>query len=288
VARIKPRLNAEVNEWWICDAGRYGFRGIDDPSRLTAPRKREGDRAAETTWDDAIGTLARALQRYRPEEIGILASPQMSNEDLFVLERVVRLRGIRNVDFRVPPRAPGDQDDFLIRSDKNPNSRGAELSLAGPGAGGLDAGGILKAAAGKQIKLLWIFHHDLAQSAWPETERRAALEGAAMVVFQGSNGNAGSARAHLALPSAAHAEREGTFTNFQGRVQRFRAALSPLGDALPDWDILARLGRALGAGDHAFAAERAEQVFDALAASVPQFVGMSYRGLGDTGQMGKS
>jgi NADH-quinone oxidoreductase subunit G len=288
VARIKPRLNAEVNEWWICDAGRYGFRGIDDPSRLTAPMKREGDRAVETTWDDAIGTLAQAFSRYRPEEIGILASPQMSNEDLFVLERVVRHLGIRNVDFRVPPRAPGDQDDFLIRSDKNPNSRGAELSLAGPGAGGLDAGGILKAAARKQIKLLWIFHHDLAQSGWPETEQRAALEGAAMVVFQGINGNAGSARAHLALPSAAYAEREGTFTNFQGRVQRFRAALSPLGDALPDWDILARLGRALGAGDHAFTAERAEQVFNALAASVPQFAGMSYRGLGDTGQMVRS
>jgi NADH-quinone oxidoreductase subunit G len=288
VARVKPRLNAEVNEWWICDAGRYGFRGIDDPSRLTAPMKREGDRAVETTWDDAIGMLARALQLYRPEEIGILASPQMSNEDLFVLERLVRHLGIRNVDFRVPPRTPGDQDDFLIRSDKNPNSRGAELSLAGPGAGGLDAGGILKAAARKQFKLLWIFHHDFAQSAWPETEQRAALEGAAMVVFQGTNGNAGSARAHLALPSAAYAEREGTFTNFQGRVQRFRAALGPLGDALPDWDILARLGRALGAGDHAFTAERAEQVFNALAASVPQFAGMSYRGLGDTGQMVKS
>jgi predicted molibdopterin-dependent oxidoreductase YjgC len=106
-----------------------------------------------------------------------------------------------------------------------------------------------------------------------------------MVVFQGTNGNASSARAHLALPSAAYAEREGTFTNFQGRVQRFRAALSPLGAALPDWDILARLGRALGAGDHAFTAGRAEQVFNALAASVPQFAGMSYRGLGDTGQM---
>jgi len=288
VARIKPRFHADVNEWWICDAGRYGFRGIDDPSRLTAPMKRDGDRAVETTWDDAIGTLAQALSRHRPEEIGILASPQMSNEDLFLLTRLTEHLRIVNVDFRVPPRTPGDQDDFLIRADKNPNSRGAELGGVVPGAGGLDAGGILKAAARKQIKLLWIFHHDLAQSAWPETEQRAALEGAGLVVFQGTNGNPGSARAHLALPSAAYAERDGTFTNFQGRVQRFRAALSPLGDALPDWDILARLGRTLGASDRAFTAERAEQVFNALAGSVTRFAGMSYRGLGDAGQMVKS
>jgi formate dehydrogenase major subunit len=85
------------------------------------------------------------------------------------------------------------------------------------------------------------------------------------------------------LPSAAYAEREGTFTNFQGRVQRFRAAIEPLGEALPDWRVLARLGHSLGVADPAFAAERAEQVFAALAAAAPAFAGMSYRALGDTG-----
>ena len=114
---------------------------------------------------------------------------------------------------------------------------------------------------------------------------QAALSGAALVVFQGANANATSARAGLVLPSAACAEREGTFTNFQGRVQRFRAALTPLGEALPDWQILARLGRAVGARDPLYLAGRAEQVFTALAASVAPFSGMTYRGLGDTGQM---
>ena len=88
VARIKPRFNADVNRWWICDAGRYGFRWIDDDSRLTTPLVRQGERQVETTWDDAIQTLAGALRRCRPEEVGILASPQMSNEDLFMLGRL--------------------------------------------------------------------------------------------------------------------------------------------------------------------------------------------------------
>jgi len=287
VARVKPRFNADVNTWWICDAGRYGFRWIDDENRLTAPMTREDDRAVETTWDDAIATLAQAFSRYRPEEIGILASPQMANEDLFVLKRVVEHAGVANVDFGIPPRQPGDADEFLIRADKNPNSRGAALCGLGPGPAGLDAAGILGAAASKRLKLLWIFRHDLFQAAWPEAEVAAALDGAAVVVFQGTNAHATSARAHLVLPSAAYAERDGTFTNFQGRVQRFHAALAPLGEALPDWEILAQVGRALGGSDQVFHAERAERIFGALAASVPAFAGMSYRGLGDAGQMAR-
>jgi len=275
-----------VNRWWICDAGRYGFGGIDDDSRLTSPLTREGGGAAvETTWDEATAMLAQALGRYRPEEIGILPSPQMSNEDLFLLTRLAEHLGILNLDFRVPPATPGEQDDFLIRADKNPNSRGAELCGLTPSGAGLDAAGIVKAASAGRLKLLWVFHHDLFRSSWAQADMQAALNGAAMVVFQGPNANATSARAHLVLPSAVYAEREGTFTNFQGRVQRFRAALTPRGEALPDWRILARVGRGVSAPDPLYLAERAEQVFNALAASVPAFAGMSYRGLGDTGRM---
>jgi predicted molibdopterin-dependent oxidoreductase YjgC len=61
-----------------------------------------------------------------------------------------------------------------------------------------------------------------------------------------------------------------------------------MGGALPDWDVLARLGRALGAPDPIYRAERAEQVFAALAAAVPAFAGLSYRAIGDAGMMVKA
>ena len=73
----------------------------------------------ETTWDDALAALAGALTRCRPEEIGILASPQMANEDLFLLTRLADHLGVRGVDYRVPPKTAGDEDNFLIRADKN-------------------------------------------------------------------------------------------------------------------------------------------------------------------------
>jgi NADH-quinone oxidoreductase subunit G len=283
VARLKPRFNDAVNKWWICDAGRYGFTWIDDKSRLVQPLHRAGSQGREVSWDRALPELVETLQRTPPEEIGILASPQMSNEDLFVVRRLAEELGVKNLDFRVPPRVPGDQDDFLIRADKNPNSRGAELIGIAPGRGGLDAAGMLGAARGKKLKLLWIFHHDLGAAAWPEGDVLAALDGVETVIFQGTNANDASARAHLVVPSAAYVERDGTFTNFEGRVQRFRTALDPLGEARPDWLILSMIGKALGFQDPVFSAERAEQVFNALAAAVPAFTGMTYRGIGDTG-----
>jgi len=119
-------------------------------------------------------------------------------------------------------------------------------------------------------------------------KKLAALDGAETVVFQGTNANDASTRAHLVLPSAAYVEREGTFTNFQGRVQRFRTALEPLGDARPDWLILSMIGKALGFQDPVFSAERAEQVFNALVSAVPAFGGMTYRSIGDAGAPAKA
>jgi NADH-quinone oxidoreductase subunit G len=289
VARIKPRFNAEVNQWWICDAGRYGFRWIDDETRLTTPTVKVDGQSVETTWDDALGALAEALGRYRPEEIGVLASPQMSNEDLWALRRLLDGLGVVNRDFAVPPREPGEDDKLLIRADKNPNTRGASLLGLGPGPGGLDAGGILDAAAQKTVKCLWVLHHDLTASGFAPSRVTGALAGAETLVFQGTNASLTSARATLVLPSAAYAERDGTFTNFQGRVQRFRPAITPLGEAEPDWLVFgrlrARLPRLAAAADPALVAERPDQVFAALAANVTAFAGMTYRGLGDTGQM---
>jgi predicted molibdopterin-dependent oxidoreductase YjgC len=88
-------------------------------------------------------------------------------------------------------------------------------------------------------------------------------------------------------PSAAYVEREGIFTNFQGRVQRLRTALGPLGEAMADWQSLGRLGRALGGADPVFAATRPEQVFAGLSGQIPAFSGMTYHGLGDAGLMMK-
>jgi NADH-quinone oxidoreductase subunit G len=277
VARLKPRFNPHVNKWWMCDEGRYGYTFVDDPDRLTMPERRDGEARVELTWDQAIEHVVAALARHRPDEIAIIASPKMSNEDLFAVKRVLGGRAA-GIGFRVPPDVPGDEDALLIRADKNPNTRGAELM-------GLDAdvAGILAAARAGRIRCLWIFHHDLFRSAWSEADVREALTAVPTVVFSGTNANRTTSFAHVVLPSSAWVERDGTFTNFEGRVQRFRQAVDPLGESRPDWDALTRV--AIGLGGGAGSATRAEHWFRDLAAAEPAFAGLTYRALGETGQM---
>jgi NADH-quinone oxidoreductase subunit G len=277
VARLKPRFNADVNGWWLCDDGRYGFGPVDAPDRVTAVTRRADRGVREIAWEDAIAEVVATLARYRADEIGVLASPQMSNEDLWAVRALVGAAGITRFAFAVPPASPGDEDKLLIRSDKNPNTRGAELAgLAG------DAAALLADARAGRLRCLWVFHHDVLTSAWPANEARAALERLDTLIWSGTNASATSALAHVALPSAAWVEREGTFTNFEGRVQRFRTATEPLGAARPDWEIV---GATLAAMTHEDVPARAEGWFRRLADAVPAFSGMTYRSIGDAGQV---
>ena len=52
--------------------------------------------------------------------------------------------------------------------------------------------------------------------------------------------------ANVVLPAASFAEKEGTFTNFEGRVNRVRKAIEPIGESLPDWEIVMRLAHKMG------------------------------------------
>src|SRR5436190_2426590 len=108
VARLKPRFNAEVNRWWICDAGRYGFAFVDDKTRLVTPQGRRDGALGDATWEEAIAALADALRRFAPDEIGVVASPKMANEDLWALRRVLEQRGNRRGHPRRRPRPSGE------------------------------------------------------------------------------------------------------------------------------------------------------------------------------------
>ena len=66
VVRLKPRFNADVNQWWICDEGRYGFGEIDAPTRLERPALRERRDARPLGWEEAVAALADGAPRRGP------------------------------------------------------------------------------------------------------------------------------------------------------------------------------------------------------------------------------
>ncbi|OQX39121.1 MAG: formate dehydrogenase subunit alpha [Oceanospirillales bacterium LUC14_002_19_P2] len=83
--------------------------------------------------------------------------------------------------------------------------------------------------------------------------------------------------ADVILPAASFAEKDGKFTNCERRVQRIRKAIEPIGDCLPDWQIIGKLARAFGA--EGFDWPSAEAVFDEFSALMPIYSRMSYPGL---------
>jgi predicted molibdopterin-dependent oxidoreductase YjgC len=265
----------------MCDEGRYAYHAIDAADRLREPMIREGEEYRALSWDEAIRATAAALketlERRGPESAAVLASPQMTNEELFHLRLLfAESLKIAHIEYRVPVRQPVYSDDFLITADKNPNSRGAEvLGLAGPG-----SDQILRACAEGRIHFLYICHHDLMRG-YDEKQVVDALAGVEFIAFQGSRHHATTALAHVLLPAAVYAEKEGTFTNIQDRVQRIHAAVPALGESLPDLEILGRLSTALGVS---LPPPHPPEVFKAMGERVPAFEAMSYETVGDSGQ----
>ena len=82
--------------------------------------------------------------------------------------------------------------------------------------------------------------------------------------------------ADIVLPAQSWAEREGTFTNGERRVQRFYPAIPQVGDSRPDWQILAQIGERVGLGKPPFASSL---VFREIGENIPQYSDMDYRGL---------
>ena len=77
--------------------------------------------------------------------------------------------------------------------------------------------------------------------------------------------------ADVVLPSTIHAEKEGTFTNLQGRVQRIHQAYSPKGQAVPDLEIFRRIGAKLFPDDEEFRSADALDIFESLRENVAMF-----------------
>ena len=276
VLRLKPRFNAEVNQWWMCDPGRYGF-GWVDRDRLTSVRQQN----AESTWDRAMSSIAGALaplaQNGEGSKIGVIASTQLTNEELFLIREIFQAGlGARVGVFGERP--PGFSDDFLIKADKNPNARGAELlGFAGAAAAPRDGLAAFVADALKRnIEALWIFGHDLTASLDAQTLEQLA-QNVRLIVFSGTNSNPTASMAHWTLPTAAYLEKDGTFVNIHGRLQRIGRAFPPIADAREDWHVLLELARQL---NQPLAWRTLPDIFAGLAGSVGPLQGLTYAAIG--------
>ena len=177
--------------------------------------------------------------------------------------------------------APGQDgfgDDFLIKKDKNPNTSGA-FQIFGLNESSADMTPLVEKAKRGELGGLFIFGHDLAKLYGSET-LKTVRQNVQTIIYEGSNDNPTAQVSDIVIPSAVYAEKEGTFTNFEGRVQRIRKALEPSGNSRATWQILLDIGALLNLP---ISFKNPEEIFNDLAKNDEVFKNLTYKKIGKLG-----
>jgi len=139
---------------------------------------------------------------------------------------------------------------------------------------------MIKAADQGLLKALYLVGENPVVSDPDISHVEEALKKVDFVVVQDIFLHESAFYADVVLPAAAFAEKEGTFTNTERRVQYFEAAVPPPGEARPDWRITRDLARAI---DAPWNYAGPEEVFREIAALTPSYAGITYQRLGEEG-----
>ena len=240
IQRYRPRHNAEVNDYWMCDSGRLSYADLHK-DRLLSPLVN----GAEANWFEVTRTTAKKLTKALEDEknIAFVVSPQASCEDLQIVKRFTN-DVLKTEALYLGGNAAGKSDDLLIRSDKNPNRRGME-AVFGETEFKPFSELISEMKAGK-VDLLYMMGSELPVTSELKVQFLDALSEVELFIFQSPHHGAWSEKSNIALPASTHAEKSGTFVNEKGIAQGFEKAFSPAGDAMPDGDILTKVAQKMG------------------------------------------
>jgi NADH-quinone oxidoreductase subunit G len=307
ILRLTPHHNEAVNSYWMCDHGRLNtFKFVNENTRINSPQLRKDGKLNEISWDEAISEAASKLKSFTKDQIAVIGSPYATCEDNYLLAKFARtVLGTGNLDY-IRHIDPSFADDILRTEDVTPNSLGSELASVQPSKTGLNLERILNSIKEKKIKTLYLIEDDIVES-FPEFENAiAALD---LLIVHSTNRNRSTEIADIIFPAATYAEKNGTFVNISGIIQRIRPAVSvkeldraldgmsmsrldKFGtkydrwasgnkiDARPTWQIITLLFKAMG---NKLKFNMAEEVFAEMSTSIEAFRGLDYDDVGELG-----
>ena len=106
VIRVVPAEHPEINETWLSDRDRFSYEGMYSEERLKKVMRKHNGEWQPASWSEALRSVAQTLRQHAPEDVGILVSPNQSNEEIYLIQKLARALNINNIDHRV------DQIDF--------------------------------------------------------------------------------------------------------------------------------------------------------------------------------
>jgi len=273
IFRQTPRENDEVNSAWMCDYGRLNFHYVNYPDRLKTPQIRESQGLVNTTWTSALVKAGELLKQFQKDEIAVVASARMTNEELWLTKKLIDSIGTSHHD--VVPRS-GAADEILMSADRNPNTLGAQLM----GVTGETPGSRLKSIADKirsgTIKAVVAHGENLTELGLTVDELRKL---AALIVID-ILPNETTRSATVLFPASAFSEKRGSMINIKGRLQRLNRATQPPGTARDDWEIIRDLIQQLTGSNGIYLIE---DVFKQITDSIPDMHSLSHSRISDKG-----
>jgi NADH-quinone oxidoreductase subunit G len=260
--RVRARVNDDVNEAWMCDFGRLEYKPVND-ARVVGARLHGAPRPIDEVARDAASALGRAGR-----QAVVLTSFDASLEEMEALRQVAHAALGGAAVAAVPVRGDGFADDFLIRADKHPNRKGAEWLGLARTASELPA--LLAKAGAVLVHRADLFALDDRGAA------RSAFSAVPVRVVIAANASETADLATHLLPGASFIEREGSWVNEDGRIQRFKRAYRPREGTRDDLALIAALAQGR-------VPDRAPAIFDRLGAVHRRFAGIAWGDVGDAG-----
>jgi len=251
VYRFLPRLNPPVNDYWLCDHGRLLAESLNnrDVHRATA---RNGQAVTDVIVPIGIERIGEEIRKTvdgtGPSGLFFLGSAHLSNEDNFLLRKIADQLSCPNRDVVVDKarvRKIKSVNGWVEGDEAAANFRGARDMGLSPAKGGYGLEAVLSGKASPEVVVV----ADATFSAMADNpEKVAAVRRARFLVVLAREANALSRAADVVLPATSLAEKEGTFTNVQGRIQKFERAFLPKPPVRAHWELLLLLANELGYG----------------------------------------
>lgn len=247
IHRVRPRENPHVNQWWMCDEGRHGWKHVCDARRLVEPRVRRGGVLVPVNWEAAIGDLDRALRA--SAQLAVVLSPQLTVEEAYLLVKYAQsVQPAATLLLGPVPMRGTDQTfagGFTIRAEKCPNRQGVQHVLDGLADRQITWDQLLtQQARSRPYDAIWIAGG--YPTDWNDADTAGRLRGTPLLVVQDLFPSPLADQAHWQLPATAFAERSGSFVNRGDRLQTFQWAVRPPRGALSEgqlyWRLLGRRG----------------------------------------------
>jgi NADH-quinone oxidoreductase subunit G len=251
VYRFLPRLNPPVNDYWLCDYGRLLSESLNvrDVHRASGRRGNEvKDLIVPLAIERIAEEIRRTVETTGPSALFFLGSANLSNEENFLLRKIADHLACPNRDVVVDKsrvRKIKSVNGWVEGDEAAANFRGARDMGLSPGKGGYGLEAILSGKASPEVVVV----ADAAFAAMADDpEKVAQLRRARFLVAMARESNALVRSADIVLPASSLAEKEGTFTNVQGRVQKFDRAFLPRPPVRAHWELLLLLANVLGYG----------------------------------------